>query len=163
MDRLDLTILKKLCAQRHWTIGTAESCTGGLLGAMITSEPSVSSFFRGGVISYDGQVKADLLKVPKTSMQTHGEVSRPVAIAMARGARRALKCDWAVSITGIAGPTGGTPEKPVGTVCFAVVGPGFEASRQKIFKTTAGAENIRKDIQRQAALFAFDFLLSAMN
>jgi PncC family amidohydrolase len=163
MDRLDLTILKKICAQRHWTIGTAESCTGGLLAAMITSEPSVSSFFRGGVVSYDGQVKADILEVPKTTMKTMGEVSLPVATAMARGARKKLKCDWAVSITGIAGPTGGTPQKPVGTVCFAVVGPGFEASSLKYFKTTAVGENIRKDIQRQAALFAFDFLLSAMN
>lgn len=162
MHSLDLVEFKKICSLRHWTVATAESCTGGLLSAMITSQPSVSSFFRGGVISYDRQVKADILGVSENTMDALGEVSLPVAQAMAHGARRVLKSDWAVSITGIAGPTGGTPDKPVGTVCFSVAGPGFESSVQKLFKPAAGEKNIRQDIQRQAALFAFDFLLSAM-
>jgi PncC family amidohydrolase len=162
MEKLDLNELKKICAIRHWTVGTAESCTGGLLAAMITSEPAVSSYFRGAVVSYDGQVKADLLKVPKSMMDVLGEVSIPVAKAMARGARDALKCDWAISVTGIAGPSGGSIEKPVGTVCFSVAGPAFELSVQKLFKAAADGKDIRQDIQRQAALFAFDFLLSAM-
>jgi PncC family amidohydrolase len=159
---LDLVEFKKICSTRRWTVGTAESCTGGLLSAMITSQPAVSSFFRGGVISYDRQVKADILKVPHSLMDVTGEVSIPTAKAMARGARAVLKCDWAVSVTGIAGPTGGSPDKPVGTVCFATVGPGFESSAHKLFKSAAGVTDIRQDIQRQAALFAFDFLLSAM-
>src|SRR4051812_40410434 len=98
---------------------------------MITSQPAVSSFYRGGVISYDRDVKADILNVPHSLMDVTGEVSVPTAVAMARGARSVLKCDWAVSITGIAGPTGGTPEKPVGTVCFAVAGPAFVSSIHK--------------------------------
>jgi PncC family amidohydrolase len=162
MNRLDLVELKKICSMRHWTISTAESCTGGLLAAMITSEPAVSSFFKGSVVCYDGQVKADLLNVPQNLMDALGEVSIPVAAAMARGARATLKSDWAVSVTGIAGPTGGTSEKPVGTVCFSAAGPGFELSVQKLFKSAAVGKDIRQDIQRQAALFAFDFLLSAM-
>src|SRR4051812_38804129 len=105
MENLDLTELKKICALRHWTIGTAESCTGGLLAAMLVSEPAISSFFRGSVVCYDGQVKADLLDVPQTLMDALGEVSIPVATSMARGARNRLNCDWAVSVTGIAGPT----------------------------------------------------------
>jgi len=162
MEKLDLTELKKLCSVRRWTIGTAESCTGGLLAAMITSEAGVSSFFKGSVVSYDAHVKADILRVPHSLMDVLGEVSVPVAKAMAQGARAALKCDWAVSVTGIAGPTGGTPDKPVGTVCFSVAGPAFELSVEKLFKPAADEKNIRQDIQRQATLFAFDFLLSAM-
>jgi PncC family amidohydrolase len=77
---------------------------------------------------------------------------------MAQGARAALGSDWAVSITGVAGPSGGTSEKPVGFVCFAAIGPGFEKAVSKQFEAGGG----RQDIQRQAALFAFDFLLNAM-
>jgi PncC family amidohydrolase len=160
--KLDLVEFKKICSTRGLTIGAAESCTGGLLSAMITSQPAVSSFYRGGVISYDRNVKADILKVPHSLMDVTGEVSIPTALSMARGARAVLKCDWAVSITGIAGPTGGTPDKPVGTVCFAVAGPAFELSVQKLFKSAADVQDIRQDIQRQAALFAFEFLISAI-
>src|SRR6185312_342462 len=103
-------------------------------------------------------VKAKILNVPKPLMQTHGEVSLAVAKAMAEGAREALGCTWSVSITGVAGPTGGTADKPVGFVCFAAVGPGFEKAVSKQFEARGG----RQDIQRQAAIFAFDFLLNAM-
>jgi PncC family amidohydrolase len=150
--------LESLCIQRLWTVGLAESCTGGLLSSWICGWPGASKFFQGAVVSYARSVKEDLLHVPKYLNRAHGEVSEPVARAMAQGARDALSCDWSVSITGIAGPSGGTPEKPVGTVCFAVLGPGFESASQQQFAAGLG----RQDIQRQAALFAFDFLLSAM-
>lgn len=162
MDRVDVLTLKKICQARQWTIGTAESCTGGLLAAMITQEPSVSSYFQGSIVSYARAVKINVLKVPLPIILALGEVSLPVAIAMAQGVRRTLGCNWGIAITGIAGPDGGSEEKPIGTVCFGVAGPGFEASVQKHFKSTASAAQIRQDIQRQSANFAFDFLLTAM-
>ena len=162
MTKLDLKELEKLCSLRDWTIGTAESCTGGLLSAMIAREPGVSSFFRGSIVSYSRAIKVNVLKVPNSLIAVVGEVSVPVALEMARGARKVLECDWTISATGIAGPTGGTKEKPVGAVCFAVVGPGFESAVQKQFHSKAPLSEMRQDIQRQASLFAFEFLLSAM-
>lgn len=155
---IDLGKMESLCKQRGWTIGLAESCTGGLLSSMICAQPGVSSFFKGGVTSYARDVKARILNVPERLIKSHGEVSLAVAKAMAEGARDALGSTWAVSITGVAGPTGGTSDKPVGFVCFAAVGPGFEKAVSKQFEAGGG----RQDIQRQAALFAFDFLLNAM-
>ncbi len=151
-------MLEKICKSRGWTVGLAESCTGGLLSSWICSQSGVSSFFVGSVVSYAREVKERYLSVPSRLIKTHGEVSLPVAEAMAAGLRTQLDCHWTVSITGIAGPTGGSKEKPVGFVCFAVVGPGVEESCHKQFPAAAG----REDIQRQAALFAFDFLLNAM-
>ncbi len=150
--------LAQLCGTRSWTVSVAESCTGGLLSSWICSQPGVSSFFLGSVVSYARTVKEQFLGVGTPLIQTHGEVSIPVAKAMAAGLRKKLGCDWSLSITGIAGPSGGTAAKPVGFVCFAVVGPGFESSTHQQFEAKAG----REDIQRQAALFAFDLLLNAM-
>lgn len=150
--------LESLCKSRGWTVGLAESCTGGLLSSWICSQAGVSGFFQGSVVSYARIAKQTYLNVPATLIRAHGEVSMPVARAMAAGVREGLNCDWSVSITGIAGPSGGSKEKPVGFVCFAVAGPGFEESCQKQFPAGGG----REDIQRQAALFAFDFLLNAM-
>lgn len=150
--------LGKLCSERSLTIGCAESCTGGLLSSWICAFPGVSSFYQGCVVSYARTVKRDLLSVPESLLKTHGEVSGVVALAMAVGAKRALISDWAVSVTGVAGPNGGTLDKPVGLVWFAVVGPGFE----RVVSQQFGAHGGRQDIQRQAALFAFDFLISAL-
>jgi nicotinamide-nucleotide amidase len=150
--------VEKICRTRSWTLGVAESCTGGLLSSWICSQPGVSSFFAGSVVSYARTVKQQILHVPAPLIKTHGEVSLPTAVAMAKGLRKSFGCDWSLSITGIAGPAGGTPEKPVGFVCLAVVGPGFENSVHKQFPASGG----REDIQRQAALFAFDLLLNAM-
>jgi PncC family amidohydrolase len=150
--------LEALCRLRRHSVGLAESCTGGLLSSWICAEPGVSSFFLGSVVSYARSVKRDILKVPEPLLMTHGEVSVPVALAMAKGARQALGCSWAVSLTGVAGPSGGRPDRPVGFVCFAAVGPGFERAIHHQFS----AERGREDIQRQAALFAFDFLLNAI-
>lgn len=98
------------------TIGFAESCTGGRIGSRIVSVPGSSAYFTGSIVSYDNQVKIDVLGIDSEILQTKGAVSKEVAEAMALNARRILKTDIAVSVTGIAGPTGGSPEKPVGTV-----------------------------------------------
>lgn len=158
--------LTTLCKQRGQTVALAESCTGGLLASWICSQPGVSRFFKGAVVSYSGAVKHLSLGVAPSLMKSHGEVSLPVARAMATGCRERLESDWAVSITGVAGPDGGSPEKPVGFVCFAVAGPGLVEAVQKQFAVSGAAMGAgaagRQDIQRQAALFAFDLLLNAM-
>lgn len=102
------------------TVATAESCTGGLLGARITDVPGASSVYLGGVVAYSNRVKTDLLGVPAPLVEEHGAVSEEVARAMAEGCRRRFGAGLAVSVTGIAGPSGGTPEKPVGTVCVGI-------------------------------------------
>jgi len=140
------------------TLALAESCTGGLLSAWLSSQSGVSAFYRGGVVSYARSVKEKILSVPHALLLAYGEVSMPTALSMAKGVRKNLEADWGVSITGVAGPSGGTALKPVGFVCFAVVGPGFERAAQQQFEAHGG----RQDIQRQAALFAFDLLLNAM-
>jgi PncC family amidohydrolase len=153
-----LSELDELCRRRGWSVGLAESCTAGLLASWIGARPGVSKWFHGAVVSYSRQVKAQILGVPLKWLSAHGEVSLPVARAMAQGARLALLCDWAVSVTGIAGPSGGTPTKPVGTVCFAVSGPGFDEVWLKNFPPTAE----RHAIQEMAAAQALEFLLLAM-
>jgi nicotinamide-nucleotide amidase len=102
------------------TIATAESCTAGLLAARLADRPGSSAYLAGGVVSYSNEAKADLLGVDPALIATHGAVSEPVAEAMAAGALRRFGADVAVGITGIAGPGGGSDEKPVGTVCFSV-------------------------------------------
>jgi nicotinamide-nucleotide amidase len=138
-------------------LGFAESCTGGQLSALITQYPGASQYFMGSVISYSGKIKNKLLGVPDDVMASFGEVSVPVAKIMAQGSREALMCDWTVSVTGIAGPTGGTPSKPVGTVCFAVCGPDFEYAEQKHIE---GSE--RRIIQQRSAEHALTLLKMAL-
>lgn len=105
------------------TLAVAESCTGGLLGARITARPGSSDYFVGGMISYANRAKIDLLGVPEELLARHGAVSEEVAGAMAAGALRALRADYALSITGVAGPDGGTSDKPVGLVYLGSAGP----------------------------------------
>jgi len=108
---------------RGLTLAIAESCTGGLVGARITARPGSSDYFAGGVISYANQAKMDLLDVPAGMLAQYGAVSEEVARAMAEGARAALRADYALSVTGVAGPDGGTPDKPVGLVYLGCAGP----------------------------------------
>ena len=114
-------------AGRGRTVAVAESCTGGLLGARITARPGSSDYFLGGVISYADRVKMDLLGVPPGMLAQYGAVSEEVAGAMAEGARAAPRADYALSVTGVAGPDGGTAEKPVGLVYLGCAGPAGHA------------------------------------
>jgi nicotinamide-nucleotide amidase len=131
-DTLASVIGRMLSSTGH-TLATAESCTGGLLGASITEVPGASEFFRGGWVSYDNQMKIDQLGVDAAMLEKHGAVSEPVARAMAEGAARQAHADFALSTTGIAGPSGGTPDKPVGTVWIALA----ERRRRNDFAVTA--------------------------
>ena len=112
-----------LCRQHGWTLATAESCTGGLVGAALTTLAGASDAYAGGVIAYSNDVKRSQLGVPDETLRAHGAVSAETAASMAAGARRALRADVAVSVTGVAGPGGGTAEKPVGLVYIAVESP----------------------------------------
>jgi len=115
--------LKEVLVQRRLTIAVAESCTGGLLASRITDVPGSSEYFRGGIVAYQNDIKERLLRVPARVLETVGAVSAETARAMAHGARKLLSSDIGVGITGIAGPGGGSPEKPVGLVYIAVEGP----------------------------------------
>jgi nicotinamide-nucleotide amidase len=115
---------------RGLTLALAESCTGGLAGSMVTAEPGSSVWFRGGVMCYANEVKRDLCGVRQASLDSQGAVSETVAIELADGVRSRLAADWAASITGIAGPSGGSESKPVGTVFIGVSGPGFSRARR---------------------------------
>jgi nicotinamide-nucleotide amidase len=110
----------------HW-LATAESCTGGLLAARITERPGSSAYFAGGVVSYSNEAKSELLGVDPALIEEHGAVSTQVAEAMADGALTRFGADFAVAITGVAGPGGGTEGKPVGYVCWCVKGSNGEA------------------------------------
>lgn len=117
-------IVGELLTERHLTIATAESCTGGLLMSRLTDVPRSSNYVDRGVICYSNQAKVEMLGVPQKLIDRHGAVSEPVALAMAGGVRTLARTNAGVGITGIAGPGGGSAEKPVGMVCIAVIGDG---------------------------------------
>lgn len=122
-------------------VAVAESCTGGLLGATLTDVPGSSAWFECGYVTYSNRAKTDFLGVPPELLEAHGAVSREVASAMAAEARRLTGVDYALSITGIAGPSGGTPDKPVGTVWIGLASPARVSS--KLFKLRGDRERIR--------------------
>lgn len=112
--------IKQALIERNEMMATAESCTGGLVASSIVNEAGSSAVLKGGIVAYQNEVKHDLLGVPEEILEKYGAVSEQTAKAMADGARKRLGCEWAVSTTGIAGPTGAEPGKPVGTVWMAV-------------------------------------------
>jgi nicotinamide-nucleotide amidase len=114
--RQAVTELAEKLKERGLTLATAESCTGGLIAFELTNVSGSSDWFVGGVVAYANSVKESLLGVPGETLVAHGAVSRETVLAMASGAARALGADCALAVSGIAGPAGGTPEKPVGTV-----------------------------------------------
>ena len=116
------SVIGALLKQQGSTLATAESCTGGYMAHVITSVPGCSAYYKGSIIAYDNSIKQQLLGVNPADLEKHGAVSEEVACQMAAGLKRLFNVDYAVGITGIAGPDGGTPEKPVGTTWIAIAG-----------------------------------------
>ncbi len=125
--------LGNVLRDRGWTVATAESCTGGLTAHLLTNIPGSSDYYLGSVVAYANEVKRDLLGVPEDDLRSLGAVSEPIARAMARGVRHLLGADVGLATTGIAGPSGGTPDKPVGTVYLAVSTPNGDAIEHHIW------------------------------
>ena len=149
-------VVLDLCRMYGTTVGVAESCTGGLLGARLTAIPGSSDVMQGGVIAYADAVKSSVLGVPPAVIREHGAVSEAVVRAMATGGRSAIGADAVLAITGIAGPSGGTPDKPVGTVWIALdLKGGVEARRFLLIGD-------RAEIQRRASQAALEMLRRAL-
>lgn len=140
-------------AKHNQTVAFAESCTGGLISSELTLLPGVSQVFNGSVVSYANSVKENLLGVKTDSLKSFGAVSPVVATEMAHGAQKVLGATWAISVTGIAGPGGGSEQKPVGLVFFGIAGPEFEETERMQFEGT------RAEIQAQTCDHAFKLLL----
>ncbi|WP_376987226.1 CinA family protein [Bosea sp. R86505] len=150
--RLAMAVLEA-CRARGATVATVESCTGGLVGGALTAIAGSSEVVLGGLITYSNDAKMALAAVPEALLAAHGAVSEPVARAMAEGGRAALSATFAVAITGVAGPGGGSAEKPVGLVHFACCGPDGTAHRERRFGPLS-----RDEIRRLSVLAALDIL-----
>jgi PncC family amidohydrolase len=149
--------LGSACRERSIRIGTAESCTGGLVAHLITEVPGSSDYFTGGLVTYSNDLKTGLVDVPADVLEAHGAVSAQVARAMAVGARHRLEVDLAVAVTGIAGPDGGTPAKPVGLTYVAVADPDGDDVRRYVW------DSDRTGNKRLSAGAALDLLLARLS
>ena len=141
-----------LLGDSRWTVAVAESCTGGLLTSRLTDVPGSSSYVERGVVCYSNRAKVELLGVSESLMAEHGAVSEPVARAMAEGVRSRAGTTVGIGVTGVAGPGGGTPEKPVGTVAIAIVAAGD--ARVRTFQFIGD----REQVKYQAAQAALNML-----
>jgi nicotinamide-nucleotide amidase len=137
-------------------VATAESCTGGLVAGTITAVAGSSAWFERGFVTYSNDAKIEQLGVPRETIATHGAVSAQTAAEMAAGARRASGAAWAVAVTGVAGPDGGTVDKPVGTVCFGWAGPGGTDTETRLL---AGD---RAEVRRESVRVALAGLISRL-
>lgn len=160
MDELEdlARSLQAACLRRGLTLATAESCTGGLVAHAITEIAGSSGYLRGGVVAYANEVKEAVLGVPADVLAAHGAVSAQVALAMAEGVRARLGTDLAVAVTGVAGPDGGTDEKPVGLVYVAVSG----GSRQPVVRRHMWSGD-RSENKRRSAVAALELLLAQVD
>jgi PncC family amidohydrolase len=147
-EKLEVQIGEALRAQAH-TLALGESCTGGLVGHRITQVPGSSEYFLGGVVAYSYEAKERLLGVHHRTLYEHGAVSRETAIEMAHGARLAFGADYGLSVTGIAGPAGGLPGKPVGLTWIAVSSRQGERSEEHVWQ---GDRQANKERSAEAAL-----------
>ena len=146
----------KLMQRQSLTLATAESSTGGLLAHRITNVPGSSSYYLGGLVAYANEAKEALLGVRRETLVAFGAVSEPVAREMARGARRSIGADVGISVTGIAGPGGGTPEKPVGLAYVGLSAPGADCCECHVWQ---GDRLANKEWTAEAALrFLLDYL-----
>ena len=147
----------RLLSDQRLTLVTAESCTGGMIGEMITAIAGSSVYYLGGVVTYSNQLKNRLLKVPWSMIEKYGAVSKECAVAMAGGARDELGADLGLSVTGIAGPTGGSEEKPVGTVFFGLADSAGIIFRKEVFLNLS-----RLQVRRIAAITALEMVLEKL-
>jgi nicotinamide-nucleotide amidase len=142
-------VVGKLLMERFSNVSVAESCTAGLLGSIVTSVPGSSTWFMGGVIAYGNDVKTSLLDVPASILEFDGAVSEKCARAMAEGCRKKFATNYALAITGVAGPDGGSDDKPVGTTCISLAGPERTIATKSNFGLTRNIVRVRA---AQAAL-----------
>lgn len=155
-DQLVEAIAEALRRRGSQTVSFAESCTGGLLSATFVAIAGISDVYEGSFVTYSNRLKQQVLHVPSSLLRAMGAVSIPVARSMARGVCDVAGTTWGVAVTGIAGPTGGTSERPVGTVCFAWVGPGVEEVDRQQFSGT------RTEIQKKSVRHALEGLLTQL-
>lgn len=161
-------VVGHLLRARGFTLAVAESCTGGLLSHRITNIPGSSDYYRGSVTAYANEVKERVLGVPAATLQAHGAVSAETALAMARGVRPLLSADLGLSVTGIAGPGGGTPQKPVGLVYIGLVTPDGEWVEEHRWQLARGAGEstdarlANKAASAEAALLLLRFYLTIL-
>jgi len=141
-----------LLKKKGWTISVAESCTGGLIGSLLTSVPGSSDYFAGGIIAYSNEVKRNLLSVSSQTLDEFGAVSEETVREMSRGVKKLLKTDVGISVSGIAGPTGGSKNKPVGTIAMGVDIP------RKIITNILNLKGDRNKIRERAAAEALKML-----
>jgi nicotinamide-nucleotide amidase len=150
-------VIVKLLAERNKTIALAESCTGGSLANRITNVPGASEVFIEGYVTYANEAKIDMLEVDPKLIEKHGSVSEPVAGAMAEGARKRARSTYAIATTGVAGPGGGSPEKPVGTAYVALASPHEDSIVRRLFFPTD-----RETFKQLTAQAAFEMLRSTL-
>ena len=149
--------LARAAMRKGWWIATAESCTGGWIGMLITSLPGSSNWYDGGFITYSNEAKQEMLGVPAAVIETHGAVSEETAREMAKGAIAHSRADAALSVSGIAGPAGATPGKPVGTVCM-----GWALRNGTVLSTTCRMGGDRQEVRARAVAAAVRGLLELM-
>lgn len=158
-DEIDkrVKVLAEVLSARRQTMATAESCTGGWIAKVCTDQPGSSAWFNGGLVTYTNDLKQHLLGVPPDDLMQFGAVSEPVVRAMVDGACRWAKADWAVAVSGIAGPDGGTADKPVGTVWLS-----WGRGEQVIARCEYFSGN-RDEIRRQAVVKALQGLIEQVS
>ncbi len=156
-DRTMGQVVGEMLRLRGQTVALAESCTGGLVGHLLTNEPGSSHYFKGGCTAYSNEAKVNLLKVKKTTLESHGAVSTFTAGEMAKGARELFRADIGVSITGVAGPGGGSESKPVGTVCLGLASENELSTGKYLFRGT------RVNVKEEAAAMALDWIRRYLN
>jgi nicotinamide-nucleotide amidase len=154
-ERLE-EVVHRLLRRRRWTLATAESCTAGLVAARLTSVPGASRVFLAGAVCYNDRAKTRILSVPEEILRRHGAVSRSAVVAMARGVAALTGSRISVAVSGIAGPGGGSRRKPVGTVHWAVAGPG------RVFSIRRVLSGNREKIRQHAAAVALDLVRRAL-
>lgn len=159
VDEIEIAFIKQLGERligNKVSVGTAESCTGGRIASMITAIPRSSEHFAGGIVAYSEEIKKNILGVSANDIEQYGVVSRPVAEQMALGASHELECQCAVATTGVAGPDGGTPDNPVGTVWIAVFVKGKVNSKRFLF--SGDRQKVVRQSSYQALRMLFDML-----